>query len=114
MNSDFQMPEGLSDKGQAAWKAIVTLLMSEDPTMETGGCKAFYSAEEWRARGERYGRDGVLVIVYDGGDHRPYFTMDSECYDLVDRMQQIVGALGCHIEECTTWYAAVYFDGKTA
>ena len=114
MNSVFQMPEGLSDKGQAAWKAIITLLLSEDPQMSTGGCKAFYSPAEWRKRGEAYGCDGELIVVYDGGDHRPYFTLDSECYALVERMQQTVGTLGCHIEECTTWYAAVYFDGKTA
>lgn len=114
MNSDFQMPEGLSERGQAVWKAIVTLLMSEDPRMSTGGCKAFRSPAEHAARGESYGTESELVIVYDGGDHRPYFTMDSECYDLVERMQEVVGTLGCHVEECTTWYAAVYFDDKTA
>lgn len=108
MNSDFQMPEGLSDVGQSAWKAIVTLLMTDDPRMSTGGCKAFYSPEEWRARGESYGKESELVIVYDGGDHRPYFTLDAECYDLVERMNGMLEPLGMYLEECTGWYGAVY------
>ena len=108
MNNDFQMPEGLSDAGQNAWKAIVTLLMTDDPRMSTGGCKAFRSPAEHAARGEKYGKESELVIVYDGGDHRPYFTLDAECYDLVERMNDMLRPIGLYIEECTTWYAAVY------
>lgn len=108
MNNDFAMPDGLSEDGQRAWKAIVTLLLTDDPQMSTGGCRAFRSPSEHAARGEAYGKESELVIVYDGGDHRPYFTLDSECYDLVERMNGMLSPLGLYIEECTTWYAAVY------
>lgn len=111
MNNDFAMPEGLTEDGQTAWKAIVTLLMSEDPRMSTGGCKAFRSPQfHLETQGEKYGKGSVLIVVYDGGDHRPYFTLDAECYDLVERMQQVLSAVGFYVEECTGWYAAVYKD----
>jgi hypothetical protein len=108
MNDDFAMPKGLSEDGQKAWKAILTLLLTDDPQMSTGGCKVFYSPEEWRARGEQYGRESELVIAYDGGDHRPYFTLDAECYDMVERMNGMLSPLGLYTEECIGWYAAVY------
>lgn len=109
MNNDFAMPDGLTEDGQTAWKAIVTLLMSEDPRMSTGGCKAFRSPQfHLETQGEKYGKGSVLIVVYDGGDHRPYFTLDAECYDLVERMNGMLEPLGMYIEECTGWYGAVY------
>jgi len=109
MNNDFAMPDGLSEDGQRAWKAIVTLLMTDDPQMSTGGCRAFRSPAEHSARGEKYGKESELVIVYEiGGDHRAYFTLDAGCYDLVERMNSMLEPLGMYIEECTGWYAAVY------
>lgn len=109
MNSDFAMPEGLSEDGQKAWKTIVALLLDDDPDMSTGGCKAFRSPRfHLETQGEKYGKGSELIVVYGGGDHRPYFSHDYECYDLIERVQNALGALGMHVEECTGWYAAIY------
>jgi hypothetical protein len=105
--TDVSMPEGLDAKGQAAYQAIMKVLSASGAT-RTGGCKAFYSPEEWAAKGERYGLKSKLVVVYDGGDHRPYFTLDSEQYDLVEKMQEALKEHGMFFEEAMTWYGAVY------
>ncbi len=108
MDSHFAMPENLSPEGQNAWKTIVTILMSEDPQMSTGGCTAFYSPQKWRERGERYGVESELIVVYDGGEHRRFFTYDEDDYEAMERVNAALGAIGFYLEECTGWYAAVY------
>lgn len=83
MDSHFAMPSDLSPAGQEAWKAIVTVLMATDPQMGTGGCTAFRSPKEWAERGEKYGLESVLVVVYDGGSHRQFFESDGlGCEDI--------------------------------
>lgn len=73
------MPENLDDLGKRAYNAIKKHLRDFED-MSTGGCKAFYSPIEWAERGESYGRGSKLIIVYDGGDLRPYMNMDA-CYE---------------------------------
>jgi len=99
--TDLRRPEGLSARGEEAWRAVTSFL-SERGLTQTGGCRAFYSPEEWRKRGEKYGVNSELVIVYDGGDVRAVCGMGRGPVD--DRLK----ALGLYIEECTGWYSAVY------
>lgn len=115
----MQMPEGLSPLGKKAYEAIMSHLRKNDAT-DTGGCKAFYSPQEWEDRGERYGTGSVLVVVYDGGDHRRFFNLDSAfvynpvkghdvaCYDWHEGMGAALGEVGLYFEECTGWFCAVY------
>lgn len=132
MDKNLNKPEGLSPAGVRAYDAIMTHLRSVRVNdLSTGGCKAFYSPEEWIARGEEYGKNSMLIVVYDGGDLRPFFNMDS-AYDLgasyadfctaeghrvakdynpyatVENMQAALIRAGFFVEECTGWYAAVY------
>jgi hypothetical protein len=104
---DLAMPEGLSEEGKRAWKAITDLLAREDATY-TGGCKGFYSPKEWTERGEEYGQGSVLVVAHDGGEHAPYFSYDCLAYEAIERMRVALEAVGCWPEQCTTWYSAVY------
>jgi hypothetical protein len=104
--NDFACPKGLSEKGMAAYRAIMTVL-AENDALHAGGCKVFYSPKEWRARGELYGRESELIIVYDGGDHRRFFNMD-EAYKDYNAMCDVLQPLDLFFEECTGWYAAVY------
>lgn len=113
MDSKFDKPKGLSAKGEAAYKAIMELFQAlEDATPEyplsSGGCVVFYSPEEWKARGERYGRDAELIIVYDGGDHGMYFSHSYECYEAIEKMRLALEKVGVYTEECTHWYSGVY------
>ena len=80
--------------------------ISENPS--DGGCKAFYKASEWRARGEDYGTDSELVVVYDGGDLYSICNTTAGCPSFDDSLQEELFKKGYFFEQCTTWYGAVY------
>lgn len=104
-------PENLSPKGARAYQVIMDLLEEYEMTY-TGGCKAFYSPQEWKARGESYGTTSELVVVYDGGDVQHFFSLDScwggGSYTLYERMRKALEAEGLYWEECTRWYCAIH------
>jgi hypothetical protein len=119
----LEQPSNLTVKGRKAHKTILKFLQEREMT-DTGGCKAFYSPKEWTARGEQYGRESLLIVVYDGGDHRGAFNLDAclettemlhaegiqvrDPYATHTAMSAELEKIGCYIEECTGWYAAVY------
>jgi len=105
--NDLACPEGLDELGQKAHAAIVAELVRHRMTY-TGGCKAFYSPAEWKARGEDYGLKSVLVVVHDGGAHAPAFNWDYGFDKAVEDMRKALEAVGCFVEQCTSWYSAVY------
>ena len=105
---DFNIPIELSENGKKAAQAIVALLTEELSSPSGGGCKAFYTPEEWQDRGELYGHGAVLIVVHDGGDQARYFNMDYEQYACVERMGAHLGPLGLYAQQCTGWYSAVY------
>ena len=73
-----------------------------------GGCRAFYTPKEWKERGEKYGQDSKLIVVYDGGDLYPLFSYMSECREAQRKVDQALEELGYYHEPCTGWYSAVY------
>lgn len=104
---DLAMPQGLTLHAQAAWRTIVAMLKKHEATY-TGGCKAFYSPAEWAARAETYGRDSLLIVVYDGGEVGDFFGYEREQYSLIEKMTEELHAIGCYAQACTGWYAAIY------
>jgi hypothetical protein len=107
MNKDLNKPDGLDKLGTLAHKTIIKFLTKSDLT-NTGGCKAFYSPEEWKERGEDYGTNSKLVIVHDGGSLASVFNLDYEQYELNESMNQELIRHGLFVEQCTSWYSAVY------
>jgi hypothetical protein len=106
MNKKHPMPEGLSELGQAAYTAIIALLKKK--RIKIGDGKVFYSPAEWAARGERYGNNAELVIVYDGERLGDAFSYDRENYKMIEEMDETLKATGTYSEQCTTWYSAIY------
>lgn len=109
----IEIPAGLDAKGRKAAQAIIKLLKKHGA--DDLGSNRFYTPQQWRDRGEEYGRNSVLVITYDGGDHRRFFNMDAcyrtgraSDYDSWEEMQEVLREAGFYFEECTCWYAAVY------
>jgi hypothetical protein len=100
-------PEGLSEMGEQAYDTIIAFL-AEKMWGDTGGCKAFYSPQEWRDRGESYGTDSELVVVYDGGDLWYIFNMDAMLYEIHEAMMEKFHPLDMFCEACTGWYSAIY------
>lgn len=99
------MPEGLSELGQAAYHAIVGFLKKKKIPV---GSKVFYSPAEWTARGESYGTESELVVVYDGERCGDAFSYDRENYKLIEQMDALLKATGTFTEQCTSWYSAIY------
>lgn len=75
---------------------------------DDGGCKSFYAPDEWKAKGERFGTQSVLVLSHDGGDLAPYCNYDYMQYDKIDKLSDVLGKAGYYVENCTSWYSAVY------
>lgn len=73
-----------------------------------GGCRAFYTPEEWRERGEDYGLDSVLILCHDGGDLSIYCNPYESNYISRGRLEGVLRSLGYWYEPCTAWYSAVY------
>ncbi len=104
---DLECPEELSVEGIAAHEAVMALLKKHKAT-NTVGCKAFYSPKEWIERGEEYGRESVLIVCHDGGAHAPFFNLDYCEYGLYDEMVKTLYDAGIWVEQCTSWYSAIY------
>ena len=90
--------------GIVAW---MTDRSGESP--DGGGCRAFYSTKEWKDRGESYGLNSLLILCHDGGDLGPLCSWDYECYKAMDDFSNFLREKhGVYIEQCTSWYSAVY------
>ena len=106
-NPDLEIPSDLTDQGKDVVKAILNFMRKKDLGF-TGGCKAFYSPKEWEDRGEIYGASSELVICHDGGDLAHIFNLDYENYDLYEGMREELAKYDVFVEQCTSWYSAVY------
>jgi hypothetical protein len=107
INGNLAVPEGIKGPGYDAYLAIIKFLSDHDLT-DTGGCKTFYTPEEWKARGEQYGLGSLLVVVHDGGAVAEVCNLDYENYGLHDELQDALKQAGFYMEGCTSWYSAVY------
>ena len=77
-------------------------------TFYTGGCRPFYTPEEWEARGEDYGTESILVLVHDGGDLARFCNEDYGDYPAIDAFQVFLKSKNLYLEGCTCWYSALY------
>ena len=107
MKKGFEQPQGLSPEGQTAYKVVYAFLAEHD-LLESGGGTVFWHPKAWSERGERYGASSVLVITHDGGDHADAFDWDRENFNLLDALNQTLAAQGLFVEQCTSWYSAIY------
>lgn len=100
----FALGDALSDTAMEAYITIVTILARHGLTY-TGGCKPFYTPQEWAQRKEKYGQNSVFVIVHDGGDLSSVFGQFGDPYgEIVAALEK----LNMYVEGCTGWHSAVY------
>lgn len=105
--ADFALPADLQGLGRLAAEAMIAFWRAEG-TLDAGGCRVFYSPQEWTKRGEEYGRASLLVVVHDGGMHAGSLSYDREQYARVEALNAALQPLGVFVEQCTGWYSAVY------
>jgi len=106
-SADWPIPADLSDQGRVAAQAVLDFLTEKDITYHGGGGR-FYSPQEWRERGEIYGTGSLLVITHDGGAHSAAFNPDYEDYALMEELRLRLQEVDLYVEQCTSWYSAVY------
>lgn len=109
LTKDLYMPAGLPEAGVKAYDVVMAVLMANEATT-TGGCKAFYSPQEWEEREEEFGQGCELIVVYDGGDLARFFSLDHGYpkYAMHSKMRVALESAGLFAEECTGWYSAIY------
>ncbi len=101
----------LTGEAKKLAEAINAFLRDAYREPDGGGCRAFYTPEEWSERGEPYGHGGVLVLVHDGGDLWPFCNWD-EGYVLPERFTAFLKGLGYWIEQGTSWHSTVFKEGN--
>ena len=107
MIPDLAIPSGLTPLGQKAHAAILHFLRRHKLT-QTGGCRTFYSPQEWLIRGEKYGINSQLIICHDVGSPGDAFAYERGHYKLIEKMSSDLAALGLYSEQCTVWYSAIH------
>ncbi|HEV3262607.1 MAG TPA: hypothetical protein VG013_37550 [Gemmataceae bacterium] len=107
VDRDLAIPPELSPRGKKAARLILDFLLAEGLT-GTCGCQAFHSPQQWKERGEEYGHDSLLILVYDGGDITTCMDPTEGQHDLVDRFENNLIQNGYVVEACTNWYSAIY------
>jgi hypothetical protein len=106
-------PKNLSPDGAAAYATVRAYLRATHSTY-CGGCKAFYSPEEWKAREPHTDVKGViLVVMHDGGELSNVFNLDKGCVHLYDRMRSALNEAGFMAESMTAWYSYIYKSQKS-
>tara|TARA_R100000458_G_C8094866_1_gene124010 strand:- start:38 stop:403 length:366 start_codon:yes stop_codon:yes gene_type:complete len=109
-------PEGkLSKAAKKAIEIIQTFMLRNEFT--TGGCTTFYSPSEWKERGEQYGHDSQLIVVYDGGDlhsvmNPHYSSFPSVYYKYEAELMRELEEEGLILEQCYSWHGAIYYEDK--
>lgn len=107
MSNDWPIPGNLCPLGKKSAEGIHQFLVENDLTSHGGGGR-FYSPQEWKDRDEAHGTESLLVITHDGGSHAAAFNSDYERYELMDELREKMEEIGVYIEQCTSWYSAVY------
>ena len=108
---DFEIGKNIKGRGLTAARAVVKFLKAEQVALDGGGCRAFFSADEWAKRGERFGTKSVLVLVHDGGVLSTYCDLDSGAHHAQERFTAWLAEEGLYVEACTGWYSAIYEAG---
>ena len=107
IDDTLKKPEGLSAKGKDAYRIIMRVIKRRE-LLHTGGCKAFYSPDEWLLRGEKYGIDSQLIICHDGGDLSDIFGAEGHMHPANAEIERDLTGIELFVESCTGWYSAVY------
>lgn len=104
---DFTTPTGASRRAKTAINTILKVTRSYDLSATGGGCRAFYTPAEWKARGERYGDGAVLIVVHDGGSLAPFFNHDYGAYAMMESMREALATRKLYAEQATSWFTII-------
>lgn len=73
-----------------------------------GGCKAFYTPEEWSRLGHHDSDRAMLVVCHDGGSLAQIFNHDYCDYDMIDMMASLLQDNGYFAEQWTSYSTGIF------
>lgn len=106
----WPLPEGIEGAGREAAERLREFIGEHELADHGGGegHQLLYTRQQWVDRGEEYGLGAVLIVTHDGGVHAPAFDHSYGSYDLREALRHWMTQHGFWIEQCTSWYSAVY------
>ena len=108
---NWAVPTGLSRKARKLALALAKLAKQRN---WFAGQKVFYSPQEWNDRGEPFGKNAALIILHEGGDHAPFFSMDysyeAGSYEDYENQINFLKEHGFWSEGMYRWSSAIYED----
>lgn len=112
MDKAYNPPQ--NERAHLAWEIVVDFLRARGMLNSGGAERVFWSPEEWRARGERYGTRPpcVLVVTHDGGAHARAFSWEYEDYETIEALSERLRSRSFLLEQCTGWYSGIYDEQK--
>jgi ADP-ribose pyrophosphatase YjhB (NUDIX family) len=104
---EFAAPQGLSPEGERARQIIVQVLRRNGDLDSRGQKHVFYTPEQWALKADEHVKDGVLVVVHDGGSHAPYFHMSYAAELMLSRMDLALRREGFQIYPYAPHYSVI-------
>ncbi len=108
----YELPTTMTKRQREAADIVMRVAQHIEPRTLDNGCRDFYTPDEWRARGESYGLNGALIVVHDGGNLAPLFNWDYGVGNSVSATGKALEAAGFYVEQCTSWYSAIYDERR--
>lgn len=107
LESELDIPEALSSDMRCIIRGLRYWLLNRGDAF-TGGCKAFWTPDEWRDNGYGVNSKVECVIVHDGGSLAKYFNMDYMDYKAFDDMHRFLNLRGYWAEAQTSCVTFIY------
>ena len=104
----FEVKHLKKGKTRTIAKEIRNFILRNVPQASSGGNTTFQNPQEWQNKGEKYGIHSDLVVIHDGGDMAAFCNSDYGQYGKMEKLANFLNEKGFFIEECTSWYSAVY------
>lgn len=108
IQNDLDVNHLNNSQKQLAQLIISTAKSLQQSEVYCGGCRAFYTPEEWIKRDELYGTNSMLIVCHDGGDMAKFFNYAYECVNYMEQMRLALKNNGYYAESCTCWYTAIF------
>jgi len=100
--------KNISGKALVAAETVLEFLQEEGWAVDINDNQTFHSPKEWKKRGEIYGLGSVLILCHDGGCLSAYCDHAIGNYDAMERLRLWLEKKEFFVEQCTSWYSAIY------
>lgn len=102
----WEIPDGLSQTGQAASITIRDYLAEHD-CLDDSGAVGFRTPQQWEAKGEEPLPDAELIILHDGGNVAAAFDTARGDRELKNGLRERLSGQGAVLVQCMSWFSTI-------